>query len=240
MATFTATISEIMGHDYTADVSRIGLDKYPIFDNGYRPVLNEKIVMRYWTREIGVETIPMFQHHMRARLNEIMPFYNELYKTTFHDFDMFTTLDIVSTSKDTNRGAMTGETDSESTTGSTSTSKARAVSSDTPQVQLSNNGDYATAVQDSVSETGGTGESTGKDKTQSEQESTSEGENRTTGSQGSRAGLLMEFRQSILNVDVLILDQLEDLFMQVWSNGDDFTGASPFITPFYYNYPRYI
>ena len=52
---------------------------YPIFDEMYRPVLEKKIIDRYYFREIGLETVAQFKHFLRTRLNEIMPFYNRQY-----------------------------------------------------------------------------------------------------------------------------------------------------------------
>lgn len=237
MATFTVTIQEIMNDDYDADLSLIGLNDYPIFDNGYRPTLNEKIVGRFWLREIGFETDSVFRHYMRQRMREIMPYYNDIYRTTLIKFDMFSTVDIVSTGTDESQGQ--GKTDTESAAGSKSSSdsKSRSVASEFPQVQLSGNGDYATSAQDSVSNTTSDSESTGNDKTNTEQLQRSESENRTQGTQGSKSALLQEFRSTILNVDLMILDNLEDLFMQIWANGDDFTGRQRYGSPYIYQYP---
>lgn len=240
MATFTMTISEIMDGDYNADLSLIGLESYPIFDNGHRPVLNEKIVNRFWLREIGFETDSMFRHYMRARMNEIMPYYNELYRSTMVEYDMFSTMDITSRGEDENEGGIESDNTSEAESKSGSGSKSRAVSSETPQGLLSENGDYATAAQDSVSDTSSDSTSSGVDKSSSTQKGKSTSLNTTSGTQGSKSGLLMEFRQTIINVDVMVMGQLEDLFMQIWSNGDDFSGRPNHYSPFTYQYPFYI
>ena len=43
--------------------------------------LNEKIKKRYYFREIGYETAELFIWHLDRLLNEIMPYYNEMYKS---------------------------------------------------------------------------------------------------------------------------------------------------------------
>lgn len=54
---------------------------YPIYDEAYREVLNEKIKKRYYFREIGFETGELFIWHLDRLMNEIMPYYNEIYKS---------------------------------------------------------------------------------------------------------------------------------------------------------------
>jgi len=60
---------------------------YPIFDEAYRPVLETKILMHYYTREICEETVGLWKLRLRAKLNEIMPYYNKLYQSELLDFN---------------------------------------------------------------------------------------------------------------------------------------------------------
>lgn len=59
----------------------LGLDDYPIFDELYRETLNTKIIRRYYFREIGFETMGLFRWKMHETMHEIMPYYNQLYKS---------------------------------------------------------------------------------------------------------------------------------------------------------------
>lgn len=52
---------------------------YPIFDEAYRGILEKKILRHYYTREIGAETFGLFQLYLSDKMNEIMPYYNQLY-----------------------------------------------------------------------------------------------------------------------------------------------------------------
>lgn len=52
---------------------------YPIFDEAYRGILEKKIIRHYYTREIGAETFGLFQLYLADKMNEIMPYYNQLY-----------------------------------------------------------------------------------------------------------------------------------------------------------------
>lgn len=57
----------------------IGLKTYPIFEEAYRNVLNDKIKEHFYFREIGFETIALFKRFLNRKMNEIMPLYNQFY-----------------------------------------------------------------------------------------------------------------------------------------------------------------
>lgn len=60
---------------------------YPIFDNAYKPVLEKKILTHYYTREICEETVGLWKLRLKAKLNEIMPYYNKLYESELLEFN---------------------------------------------------------------------------------------------------------------------------------------------------------
>lgn len=60
---------------------------YPIFDQNYKPVLESKILMHYYTREISEETYGLWKLRLRTKLNEIMPYYNQLYNSELIKFN---------------------------------------------------------------------------------------------------------------------------------------------------------
>lgn len=60
---------------------------FPIFDESYRTVLETKILKHYYTREIGLETVGLWKLKLDTKLNEIMPFYNQLYKSELIEFN---------------------------------------------------------------------------------------------------------------------------------------------------------
>lgn len=71
-------------------------DDFNIFDDAYREVLETKIVKHFYTREIAYETVPLWRFKLNTRLDEIMPLYNQLYRSEllkfnpFYDIDMYT------------------------------------------------------------------------------------------------------------------------------------------------------
>lgn len=62
---------------------------FPIFDEDYRPVLCKKILKHYYTREIGFETVGLWKLKLDTLMNEIMPYYNQLYKSALLEFNPF-------------------------------------------------------------------------------------------------------------------------------------------------------
>ena len=68
---------------------------FPIFDETYRTPLEIKILKHFYTREIGFETFGLFQLNLDTLLNELMPYYNELYKSALYEFNPLYNVDII-------------------------------------------------------------------------------------------------------------------------------------------------
>ena len=196
----------------------IGLDKYPIFDENYREQLNSKIVDHYYNQEIGMETISAFRLALSRRMNEIMPYFNQLYESQKIDIEPIFSLDITSQSATTTNTETVGE--SEST--NSNTAKSRAINSEFPQNRLSGNEDYATSGSDSASEADGSAQGNQSEQASAETESNG----RTYGTQGSQSDMLTRYRETFLNVDLAVINSLQDLFMLVWNTADDYTGRN--------------
>ena len=75
MAKYTITIKTLIDNNFDFQMTN-----YPIFDENYRETLNINILHHYYENEIGFETAPLFRFYLNQKLNEIMPYYNELYK----------------------------------------------------------------------------------------------------------------------------------------------------------------
>lgn len=85
-------LNESVGYNDVEQVIKNCLAKvfdfnFPIFDESYRPVLETKILRHYYTREIGLETVGLWKLKLNTKLNEIMPFYNQLYKSELIEFN---------------------------------------------------------------------------------------------------------------------------------------------------------
>lgn len=62
---------------------------YPIFDESYRSHLESLICLHYYRREIGFETVGLFKMYLERTMKEIMPYYNQLYKSELLEFNPF-------------------------------------------------------------------------------------------------------------------------------------------------------
>jgi len=188
---------------------RLGLSDYPIWDEGYRDELNRKIVRRYFYNEIGQETVQQFAWFLRARMHEIMPYYNRLYKAIADTADPFVEIDMKYTNDST--------VDSTSTSHDEGTSDNRNVFSDTPMTMLEpptaspdliEQGRYATNVTDDNGKTVSDGEASGHN--------TVDQDRTEKGRRHSLAWLIKEHSDGIMNIDQRVIDDLGDLFMFLW------------------------
>ena len=281
---------------------------FPIFDEAYRQVLCKKILMHYYTREIGFETVGLWKLKLQTLLNEIMPYYNKLYQTETLEFNPLYDVNYTKThagedngsSEDsvdksstiTEEGSHTGtigdagthtgnikdagthggtvgdsyskEGNVDDTTHNENSKTTWDVFSDTPQGALTNvaNNTYLTNARkiDETGESDGTdnkdydesgtstrtynetngntrtfNENTGNTRTFNESndndrvvsENTSAEKAFNTTSEytehvmGKTAGksyssLIVEYRESLLNIDMMIIKELKPLFMMVW------------------------
>lgn len=80
---------------------------FPMFDEQYRSVLCQKILLHYYTREISAETVGLWKLWLRRRMNEIMPYYNKLYESEKFKFDPMTDVDLTTTHKGSGSNAGT-------------------------------------------------------------------------------------------------------------------------------------
>lgn len=217
MAVFTMRLKDLLSQR-----DDIGLSDYPIFDERHRKVLNDKIISRYYHREIGHETDGMFVLAMRRKMHEIMPLYNQLYESERLKFNPLAGREYVETVANASESETSETQTGTSKTANTTDSKARAVNSETPQTMLAGNQDYATSASDSVSHTGvesdaeTAGETSGKGVTSGTLE-------RRITEKGGGSEMLTAYRNTILNIDLMIVSELATLFMQVWDAGESFT-----------------
>lgn len=209
---------------------------FPIYDEGYRNVLCGKILKHYYTREIGAETVGLWKLWLDTKLNEIMPYYNQLYKSAVIEFDPMHDIDLTTTHTKDNDGVtnVTDKTKTNSTgsgtqhTESDGSNTQRDLYSDTPQGGLQNvdNETYLTNARKITNAQETNGDSTSSYESDVDSENTNETAITTTeeyvqkivGKTGgaSYSKRLQEFRSTFLNIDAMIIDELKDLFFNLW------------------------
>lgn len=239
MADFTMELREVIARN---GETGIGLDRYPIFDEAYREYLNERIIDHYFYNEIGLESVDMWIRQMHTKMCEIMPYYNKLYRSEMIDIDPLSTQDTRSEtgqkSAAISDSAGSQSADQRSVTDSTSDGTSRTVQSQMPQARLAGNKDYATAATDVASRQGGTNKVTGDSKSDSSSHATNSSETSQTshswGYTGHTAALIAAWRQTFINIDLMVITELQELFMGVRSSNDSITGRGE-----YYPYTVY-
>lgn len=67
--------------------NKIFTTKAEIFDENYRAIICKKILKHYYLREICSETVGIWKLWLNTRLEEILPYYNQLYKSALLEFN---------------------------------------------------------------------------------------------------------------------------------------------------------
>ena len=104
-----AGLNESVGYPDIEQVIKNCLPKvfdfnFPIFDENYRSVIETKILRHFYTREIGLETVALWKLKLNTKLNEIMPFYNQLYKSELIEFNPLYDVELIRERKTTGNG----------------------------------------------------------------------------------------------------------------------------------------
>lgn len=264
-----AGLSESVGQTKIKDVIAKAIPKifdfdFPIFDESYRNVLETKILKHYYTREIGLETYGLWKLKLDTKLNEIMPFYNQLYKSALLEFNPLYEVDYSKTGNRDSSGTRDNtennsesydesidynESHDESTTNSNDGTLSKGTTttttnyySDTPQGAISNviDGTYLTNATYNV--VGNTGSDNTSNSGSVDSDGSSKGKNEKDGSRrGSKSSnsnltdtesylesvrgkmssksystLLMEYRETFINIDMMLIEELSDLFFGLW------------------------
>ena len=230
MSKYTATVQSICesfananGYNGT-DVNEVIQNSYqsifsfyfPIFEPTHRAELCKKILKHYYFREIGAETYGAWKVQLDTRLNEIMPFYNQLYKSETLEYDPFNEVDFEKIDErernETEKRTDSGYIDNSAEAGS------MQMYSDTPQGGLEGveSGEYLTnATKNNQTSGSVTASNNDTDGTRDEKEkviSTEKGKR----SGASYSELLQKYRETFLNIDKMIIDCLQDLFFMLY------------------------
>lgn len=233
------------GLDRVDDVIRKSRNKifdfdYPIFDGNYKSVLETKILKHFYTREIGAETVGLWKLWLNTRMNEIMPYYNKLYESELLEFNPLYDTDLTKDyikegegSKEDNETRSRETKDTTEQTGKTSGTTSDDdwnYYSDTPQggvdgladmnyltnaTHVINEGESSNGFESTIEANGSVDDT---NKLKGEYEDTVKYLEHVKGKQAgvSFAKMLMEYRDTFINIDLMIIRELNDLFMNLW------------------------
>lgn len=268
-----AGLNQSEGYMSVSDIIEKSMPKifdfnFPIFDENYRGILERKILKHYYTREIGLETYGLWKLKLDTKLNEIMDYYNQLYKSALLEFNPFYDTDLTrkrvvdTTGTNTSNTSKTNRSDTDVTmdktvsvdaTNSTEYSDTDASNnnvnrknlySDTPQgaideleanryltnatidnnvenLSRKSNGEGSNKIDSTEEQSGNTRTEVSGNENENYQSNIKNLENYIEEVKGKAGGsnyskLLKEFRETFLNIDMMIINELSDLFMNLW------------------------
>lgn len=81
---------------------------FPVYDEAFRSVLESTILLHFYTREIGAETVGLWQHYLCRKLREKMPYYNKLFESALLEFNPLWDVDYSKTHEGTAAGQKAG------------------------------------------------------------------------------------------------------------------------------------
>lgn len=227
MANYTIEIRQMMEHPM---INGVFTFPYSFYNDNLedKRQFEELFIQHYYFREIGFETPERFKLKLQAKLNLIMPYYQQLALT---EWDKVRTAEQMMTSKDLKETTTHEQTINGTNTASSSNQSESMVNQSSNQNALESN------IADGVSHVNlEEGYLTGKNKldgtlNQTNNETTTQtlsGENQqittdtitfqSTGDVGIQtpAYAITEWRKILININQLIINECDDLFMKIY------------------------
>lgn len=195
---------------------------FPIFDEQYRAELCKKILRHYYTREICCETVGRWKLFLSDKMKNIMPYYNQLYQS-----ELLTIQPLVSVDRSVTHEGGESETKTTNRNGTNISSSRTDGSSDTwsyysdtPQGGISglDSNDYLT----NATHNAGTDGTTNRLNVSNTDTETGTGKrsdsyvDKVLGYEGNQSEMLLKFRETFLNIDMMIIEELKDLFFTIY------------------------
>ncbi len=204
---------------YTLELRYIYNDKkynlfdfpYNLYDNDLKSQFEEKFFEHFMFYEIGFDSVAMFKQRLMSKLNDIFPYYKQLYETELRtkEIDFMLNKDLKeSYVRELNSNSNSNQESNVTSNGlSTAGQLTPSLIANSQKIdKFMDNAQKDTAESNSTS----TGESTGNSR-----------EEYTLSSQGnigitSSAELLAKWREVLINIDLMIFEECNDLFMQIF------------------------
>lgn len=184
---------------------------YNLYNNDLKPWFEEKFYQHFMFYEIGFDSVAMFKQRLMSKLNDIYPYYRQIYETEIKskNIDFLLNKDL----KESYVRELASNSNSSQESNATSNGLSTAGQLTPSLIANSQKIDkfMDTAQKDeSTSNATSTGESTGNSR--EEYTLTSQGNIGITSS----AELLAKWREVIINIDLMIFEECNDLFMQIF------------------------
>lgn len=208
MSKYTLQLYQIVN---SVDYTLFDFD-YNLYDNELKKAFEEKFINHFYFYEIGLTPIARFKKALQIKLNDIYPYFKQLYQTELrcNDIDFMLNKDL----KEQYTRELTGNSSVNQSSTSTSNDTSLNINNDTPQNKIDDLDQFMTSA------------SKNTDNSTMNSSGTNSAENNSTEtysliSQGnigvtSSAELLEKWRNVLINIDQLIFEECNDLFMLIY------------------------
>lgn len=196
--------------------------EYPsYYTNAEKVAFEQKVIDHFFFRQIGQETPARWLHYFRSRVREVMPYYIQLYKSVELMEKIEDPLESYNLTEEYTRD--TENTGSTSSNGSSTSNETRTDTredrfSNTPQGSISNIDTYMSEARKNDDTSTGEGSST----TEGSSQSSDKGKETYKLTRRGNIGVqplgqeIKILRDSFINIDMMIIRDLEDLFLKVY------------------------
>ena len=204
MASYTIEIRTLLNNAYTHPFN-FDYDFYSE-DLDAKKDFEQKFIDHYFFHEIGAETLDRWQHMLKSRLNLKMPYYKQLYESELESkkLNFLLNKDL----KETFIREVNEESQINSQSVGTCSFKESSLNDGVAIVNL----DEGNQTTENINTSRGDVTSGGTNKHQEKTELVSQGNIGVT----STAQLLKEWREVMLNLNQLIIEDCQDLFINVY------------------------
>ena len=205
---------------YTLELNQIVNDldfnlfdfEYNLYDNELKSAFEKKFIDHFYFYEIGLTPIARFKKALQIKLNDIFPYYKQLYQTELRsaEIDFMLNKDL----KEEYTRQLTGNSSVNQSSTSSSNDTSLNINNDTPQNKIDDLDQYMTSASKNTdnSTMNSNGTNTAENSSTETYSLVSQGNIGVTSS----AELLEKWRNVLINIDQMIFEECNDLFMLIY------------------------
>lgn len=205
---------------YTIEINQLVNDldfnlfdfEYNLYDNELKEVFEKKFIDHFYFYEIGLTPIARFKKALQIKLNDIYPYFKQLYQTELrcNDIDFMLNKDL----KEQYTRELTGNSSVNQSSTSTTNDTSLNINNDTPQNKIDDLDQFMTSASKNTdnSTMNSSGANTAENNSTETYSLVSQGNIGVTSS----AELLEKWRNVLINIDQMIFEECNDLFMLIY------------------------
>ena len=210
--------------DYLTEDQILSITEHGVWS---KDKLAKKIVDHFLMEQIGFETMGLFKHQAKVKMQELMEEKLPLIYSSSIEYDPLVNVDFTETFERTieSDGTLAQRTDGGSISQSTNTGSGLNISSDTPMTNVTKEnilaGNYASGTNaneqtSTINDSTTTGSSTSGNSSNDTSEEYSKRVKGNSGVSATAQKMVEQYRQNIIAIDREIIDDLNSLFMCIY------------------------